>query len=262
MVMTPTDIANIALAEGQTRTQINGFPPIDNSPAAVAAALFYTPKTRALLRAAPWAFCRRQENLTLLRSYEDTPSDPPPQPFRYQYLWPSDCLRFRFLLQHQTVTTSGTPFTSAPQGVVTPAYANTAVPFVEAMDNNSGSPRRTLLTNMSNAMGVYTADLSQKPDMWDPMFLSAETAMLASYFIMQLAGDRALMTTQINVATSVLGSARGMNGNESISNVDHVPDWLMARTRVGLGGYWNNYGNGVGIGQGWDAFSFPNGLTY
>lgn len=256
------DVCNIALMEAQVRSQINGLPPLDTSPAAVTAGLLYLPKTRALLRAANWNFARRQENLTLLRSYETTPSDPPPQPFRYQYLYPSSCLRARFLIQFQTVTTSGVPLTSAPQNIVTPAYANTAIPFVEAMDNNGGAPRRTILTNMQYAMLVFTADLSQSPDMWDSMFLSAETAMLASYFIMNLAGDRQLMAAQIAVAKGVLDNARNMNGNEAISSVDHIPDWIAARTQTGLGGYWNNYANGSGMAGGWDAFSFPNGLTY
>lgn len=262
--MTPTDVANLALAEGQTRTQINGFPPLDNSPAAVASGLFFTPKTQALLRAAPWIFCRRQELLTLLKSYESTPSDLPPQPWRFMYLYPSDCLRARFLLQYQTLTTSGVPFTSVPQNVVTPAYANTSIPFVEAMDNNGGNPRRVLLTNMPNAMLVYTTDLSQKPDMWDPMFLSAETATLASYLVMNLTGDKQLVASQIAIAKGVLDNARGMNGNESISSVDHMPDWLLARTQAGLGGYWNNYGNNTfgGFNGGWDQMSFPNGLFY
>lgn len=256
-----TDVCNIALAESQTRSQINGLPPIDTSPAAVAAGLFFGPKTRALLRAAPWGFARRQEILTLLRSYEATPNDPPPQPFRFQYLWPSDCIRARFLLQFQTMTTSGTPFTTAPQNVVTPAYGNTAVPFVEAMDNNGGNPRKTLLTNMPNAMLIYTADLSQSPDMWDQTFLSAETATLAAYFIMQLAGDRQLMATQIGVAKGALDSARAVNGSESISNIDHQPDWIRARMQVGLGGYWNNSVNG-GAALGYDSMGFPGGIFY
>src|SRR5262245_51434999 len=117
--MTPVDVSNVALAEGATRAAIQGFPPIDTTPAAVAAGTFYTPKTRSLLRGAPWAFARRQEQLTLLRraieSDGTASTDPPPQPWQYQYLWPSSCLRARFLIQFQSTTQSGlsVPLTSA-----------------------------------------------------------------------------------------------------------------------------------------------------
>lgn len=259
----PVDIANLALAEGATRTLINGFPPIDNTPAAVSANLFYSPKTKSLLRGANWNFCRRQANLTLLRravNADGTVStDPPSQPFQYEYLYPSDALKIRFIQQFLTTTTSGTavPLTSASSSTIYPAYAVTNIPFVEAVDMSTGSPRKTLLTNMPDAMAIYTADMSQYPDMWDANFLTAETAYLASFLIANLSGDRSLMVTQIQIAKNGLDAARGVNGNESISNVDHLPDWIRARTQGSA--YTGGYGRG---GCTWDAVAFPDGVFY
>src|SRR5262245_25367168 len=237
----PVDIANLALAEGATRSAINGFPPIDNSPAAVASKLFYTPKTQALLRGANWDFCRRQANLSLLRRAINADgtasSDPPSQPWQYEYLYPSDCLRARFLIQFQSTTASGLtiPLTSASGATIYPAYAVTRVPFVIAADiNASGQPRKTILTNMQDAMLIYTADLSQSPDMWDAMFLTAETAYLAAYLIANLSADKQLMAQQIGIAKMAIDGARSVNGNEGISNVDHIPDWLRARWQGGV----------------------------
>ena len=262
--MTPTDVANLSLAEGSTRTLIQGFPPIDNTPAAVAANLFYTPKTRSLLRGANWAFCRRQSLLTLLRraieSDGTASTDPPSQPWQFEYLVPSDCLRMRFLQQFLTTTTSGTsvPLTSASGATIYPAYAVTRVPFVEAVDMSTGSPRKTVLTNMQDAMLIYTADLSQYPDMWDSMFLTAETAYLASFLIANLSGDRTNMVTQIQIAKAALDSARGVDGNERIANVDHYPDWLAARSQGAT--YMGGYNRGLPCD--WDTVGFPDGLFY
>jgi hypothetical protein len=263
--MTPTDVSNLALAEGATRTLIQGFPPIDNTPAAVACNLFYTPKTRSLLRGANWAFCRRQALLTLLRRAVESDgtvsTDPPSQPWQYEYLAPSDSLRMRFIQQYLTTTASGSsvPLTTAGTGTIYPAYAVTNIPFVEAVDLSTGSPRKTILTNMPDAMLIYTADLSQYPDMWDPLFLTAETAYLAGFLIANLSGDRSLMVTQIQIAKAALDQARGVDGNERIANVDHLPDWIRARAQGGIA-----YGSAYNCNRsyGWDAVGMPDGLFY
>lgn len=265
--MNPTTVCNIALGEAQSRTTISGFPPIDNSPAAVQAGLFFTPKTQALLRAANWDFARRQEAGTLIQQafINGSPSsDPPPQPWLYSYQYPSDALRVRFLIQYQQPQAGGVPFTTGPQNVINPAYATTSVPFVVAnVPQASGQPRKLILTNMQNAYIVYTCDLSQTPDMWDSLFLSGVTATLAAYFVAALAGDKGLLATQIQAAKGVLDSARSMNGSESISNVDHFPDWLTIRTSGGWGGGWM-YGAGAATPSpcGYDTMGFPGGIFY
>ncbi len=148
----PVDICQLALAEGATRTTINGFPPIDNSPAAVSARLFYTPKTQMLLRAAPWDSARRQAPLTLIKQAflnGVASSNPPPQPWQYEYLWPADCLRARFIQQFQVVNSVSPPLTTGPQNMISPAFANTGIPFVVANDPlSTGQPRKVILRNM------------------------------------------------------------------------------------------------------------------
>lgn len=262
--MDVTSVCNIALAESMTRTQISGFPPIDNSPAANAAKLFYTPKIQSIIRAANWNFTRRQALLSLLRAViinGTTSSDPPPQPWQYQYLYPSDCLKARFIMQFQTPNIAGIPLTTAPSNVTTPAYAVTNIPFVEAIDMSATqSPRKTILTNMQDAQLVYTVDISQYPDMWDKLFLSAATAVLGAYFAATLSGDDKAVQMMTAAAKGALDAARASNGNESISNVDHQPDWISARMRTGLSSWWSSSG-GSNI-WGWDACELPGGLFY
>lgn len=259
------NVVNMALLQCSNRVQINSLN--DNSPAANAAALFYTPKTQALLRAAPWTFTRKQVVLTQYKAAivnGTVSSNPPPQQWQYEYLKPADCLRARFLQPTVTTSSPGTPLTTAPNLALPAPQVNTSVPFVMAMDVDSNdNPIPVILTNMQNAQLVYTADLSQYPDMWDPMFLNAEVAMLASFFAQALTGDQGLVATQVAIAKAALDQARAVNGSEAIPSVDHVPDWMRSRM-VSAGGYapWAPNANGGVVGAMWDAFGFPSGQFY
>lgn len=257
------DIVNIALLEMSNRVQINSLS--DNTPAANAANLLFVPKTQALLRAAPWSFCRKQALLTQYKAAiinGATSTNPPPQPWGYEYLRPADCLRARFIAPFMT-TTASVPLTTAPNFLYPGGCLDTGIPFIDAMDvDPSGNPIKVILTQLGQAQMVYTADMSQFPDMWDPMFESALTAYLASYFIAALAGDRQMMISQINIAKAALDSARAQNASEAIPNQDHIPDWIRARS----GGFGFNpapWAAGFGgSGLGWDSCAFPSGEFY
>lgn len=259
------NVCNLALLQMSNRVQINSLN--DNSPAANAASLFYTPKTQALLRAAPWTFTRKQVVLTQYKAAivnGAVSSNPPPQQWQYEYLKPADCLRARFIQSTVTTSTAGTPLTTAPNYAMPSPQVNTSTPFVMAMDvDSNNNPIPVILTNMENAQLVYTADLSQYPDMWDPMFLNAEVAMLASFFAQALTGDQQMISNQMAIAKMALDQARAVNGSESIPSVDHNPDWMRARM-VSAGGYapWAPNANGGIASAMWDAFSFPSGQFY
>lgn len=263
--MTPTDVCNIALAEGMTRSLINGFPPIDTSPAAVSAGIFYTPKIQALLRGAHWDFARRQQTLTLYRAAiinGQVSSNPPPQPWQFEYLYPGDCQKARFLLQYMQPQPSGTPLTTVPTNAIQPALANTSVPFVISSSVDSFNiVRKTILTNMPNAMLVYTMDLSQQPDYWDSLFLTAATATLAAFFIANLAGDKGLLQMQVTIARDAVAQARATNGNEQQTIQDHIPDWIQARAQGSNWG-WNGTGTTGTCFYGWDSVGLPGGLFF
>jgi len=68
-----------------------------------------------------------------------------------------------------------------------------------------------------------------------------------------------MMSQQINIAKSAIDGARAINGNESISNVDHIPDWLRARASGGIG-FAGGYNRNTFCD--YDAVSFPDGLFY
>ncbi len=261
--MTPTDVANIALGEIGQRSRISSFE--DGTPASQAAALFYTPKLQMLTRAAPWDSMRAQRVLTLLRAAQINgvvSNDPPPQSFGFEYAYPADCLKARFIIPTLALQSQGVPLTTAPGVNFTSAKPPTAIPFVVATDKDaSGNNIKVILTNLPQAILIYTRDLSQDPDIWDALFLSAATALLGAYFINALTGDKGKMAEQIGLAKNMIDQARAASANEGISNTDHIPDWMQVRFTSAVSWGWNTGGPG-NPWTGWDQCQFPDGLFY
>lgn len=263
--MVPLDIANLALAEVGNRIQIASF--TDGSPAANVANLFYTPKTQMLLRTANWDFARAQAPLAVWKAVivnGVVSANPPPQPWQYSYLRPTDCLKARFIQPTLNIAPAGTPLTTSPTTVLCTPPVPTAIPFVVATDfDANGNPIGVILTNLPGAQLIYTRDLSQAPALWDSLFLNGASALLASYFINALARNKAQMDDQIAIAKSVIDQARVANGNEAIANVDHVPDWIRVRQMAAVPWAWNQQGPaGVSYSGGWDSTGFPDGSFY
>jgi len=271
-VTSPVDIVNSALAEIGQRIFINSLSPPGpaNSPAAVVAGILYTPKLQMLARSAPWDKFRAQITLTQYKAAlinGASSPNPPPQPFLYEYLYPPDCIKVHFVLP--TIQLQPSPaLTTAPSLVPIIGPSPTGIPYVVGTDfDPSGDPISVILTNLPNAQCIYTRDLTGTPDLWDPLFGSAASALLGSYLINALARNKAQYDDQVALAKSMIDTARMASGNEGIQSVDRYPDWLRAR-RAG-GGAWSwqqNAAVGVGgysgIGGGFDQCVFPDGLRY
>lgn len=223
---------------------------------------------QALSRAAPWDRMRAQITLTQYKAAMINgalSSNPPPQPFLYEYLYPPDCLKVHFVLPTIQLQPSP-PLTTAPSSMPMIGPASPGTPFVVGTDfDTAGNPISVILTNLPNAQCIYTRDLTQFPDLWDPLFLSGATAFLGAYFINALARNKALYDDAVSVAKSMIDQARAASGNEGLQSVDRVPDWLLARRAGGGIGQWQTsagqYG-GCGIGGGWDQVTFPCGLRF
>lgn len=181
----------------------------------------YGPTLRMVLRAAPWNFARKAAPLSLLQDRTgQTPhvGTNPPLPWTYEYGWPIDCLRLRFLPLSQTTLTTGSPagniaisaLPTAPVPVATPlplptagaryaiGYDDSLPPIVVGDPTASGAApaaqwdrvegqgpfgRRVVLTNAPPpASAVYTA-LVLVPELWEPDFREAFAATLAAKFV-------------------------------------------------------------------------------
>jgi hypothetical protein len=215
-----------------------------------------------LLRAVNWNCARKQIALSQLKAVYTSPGvlspNPPPTPWWFEYAEPTDCLKCRFVLRLTPQYQISPPLTSGGMNVL-PRHFTGFVPFIPALDTDSfGNPIKVILTNEPKAQLVYTADISQVPDLWDSQLQIAASSSLAAYLANTLARNTELMSQMVSSATATIAAARASDGNEGLPTQDHIPDWVQARS----GGFGCGPG---GVGQncgGFDGMSFPGGLRY
>lgn len=253
--MDPVTVVNIALAEIGTQSSIISFD--DQGVEAQTARLMYTPKLEMLSRGAHWNCLRKQGDLTQLKALiidGEVSDDPPPRPWLYEYAYPQDCLKARYILPYWDSTFSGVPLTTSPATIPT-LWEGPPVEFVVATDTDSdGNVVRVILTNISQAILVYTARYLELPDLWDPHFLGAATATLGAFFVNPLSRDRGLLQDQTAVAREIILQARVSDGNEGLVRQDNMPDWIRVRGQLDpyvTGGYFSS----------WDPCPFPGGVV-
>ena len=259
--MTPVDVANLALDGIGARFSIVSLTPPMPPPNAVAVARQYDLTFQGVARAAHWNCLRYQVKLTLLKAAKGTPENPdgttlptPPTPYQYEYAYPPDCLKARYILpQRPDDAASPTPVFGGGL-LATPSWnvAQAGFPFAVAVDTDSdGNQIRVILTDLEYAQLVYTARVDN-PDLWDPHFQRAVVASLGAWLVNPLARNAQVLQEQINIASTVIQQARISDGNEGTTSVDHTPDFLAVRgTTV------NGYPFGPFVFAPWDAMAFP-----
>ena len=281
----------------------------DGSKQSLVALRQYGPGLRQLLRSCHWNFARKRSPLTLLQDStgqtaqqqaqagqpvtvgNGTPNMPP---WIYEYAWPIDCVKARFvpatLLQHPGPPQGNIALPSNPlmSGLQQQPYrAQVPARFVvgtDAVPNLIGSPeswdqipdtsttmgqginsQTVILTNQCHAHLVYTA-LVTYPDQWDPLFTQAFVSLLGSYFAMSLVEDRKeairVRDDMVNIVKSALMQARISDGNEGWANADIYPDWLRIRNSGSWAGTgWGNNQEGWFV-CGWDSCIMGDGKAY
>jgi hypothetical protein len=248
-----------------------------------------------LLRGANWDFARKTSQLTLLA---DATGNTPavgtmvPVPWVYEYEYPVDCTKARFIPWNYGVNPG------APSGNITPPNPNSPTMtglgnpqltgnriqparFVIATDPNypvagaswetpgvSPQGRTVILTNVPRAILIYTARMDY-PNVWDPLFRAAFVSYLASEIALPLAADKKFGLTMraqnIAIAKAKIEQARIKDGNEGTYSSNLAVDWMAARWTGGAGGWGNNYVDGGGPANmwgGWDSCGFSDGTAY
>jgi hypothetical protein len=290
MILSPADIANRALDIIGVTTTIGDIE--EGTVEARPFARNYVSSMQELLRAVRWNFARRQATLTLLQDATGQSAAPvgtgtvAMRPWVYEYAYPNDCMTARFVpLNFLPPSTSPpVPLTTANSLIpnyfvpTTPApflVSNDASSFMGGITNWNQLPdlngaqgqglisQAVILTNVPQATLVYTSRVTE-PNVWDPAFQQALAAVLASRVAMAVIPDKklavAMQSLAINVAKTTISEARISNGNESLSGIDRIPDWISAR---GSGGYWNSGYCGPGYLWGLcDSVSFPDGTAF
>lgn len=270
----PVDLVNISLDQITARTSVTGINPASppNNLAAQVASRNYQTQVDAIFRAAHWNSARLQANLTLLRAQIGTPENPsgalpvPPVGFLYEYLWPNDCLQFRFIIPMPNLPAVGSSPIMTNVGVTNQPYINTAMPYVIGIGlDNDGNQIKTVLTNAPRAIGVYTGRIDN-PDLWDVGLQNAVIGALSSWMCMPITGDKVLMQQRVGMAVGLIQAARMQDGNEGVTSMDHDPDFMRIRN-TGSGWGWGGYGAvggyyGAGVIGGWSSWGAPDGNAY
>ncbi len=258
------DIANRALLSVGARVQISSLNPSDNSVEANAVSVLWTPTFEALARTAHWNVLRKQITLSLVAAASGTSENPdgttfiiPPTPWTYAYVYPSDCLAIRYIVPSlpsgaagsipaTTINNSAALYFPNNQGQIDFAVST----FVDNLDNII----TVILTNQSQAQASYTANYPN-PSLWDSQFQAAMVASLGAYLVPALSLSLPLMQMSIATAERIIGQARTRDGNEGVTVMDHLPDWMLART----GGWGYGWGGSVWTNSGYVDLAWPSG---
>lgn len=251
-----TSICNRSLLGCGARTQISGFPPGDGSIEAQACATLFQPTFEQLGRTARWNCLRKELALGLIAAAPGTPENvagdtypTPPIPWLYTYSYPVDCLAMQYVMPTFPLNTNSAPPALAINNAAATWLPNGGqIPFVvSTWADSNGNPILVILTNQCQATAVYTMN-QPNPAIWDSMFQQAMVASLAAFLAPALTLSEPLMQTNIKLAESIIAQARAADGNEGVTVMDHLPDWIAARA----GSTATFYGFGS---PGWSGFN-------
>lgn len=253
----------------------------------------YVPCLQQLLRAAHWDFARATADLMLLADATGQTANvgqAVPVPWTYEYGYPIDCLKVRFVPQNYgqfpTVPTGNisiptdVPLTTGQNQDVLTGQRLIPSRFTIATDPNYVAPPGTLifdtpgqspigntviLSNVQRAKAVYTRFMPY-PTTWDALFREAMVAMLAQQIALPLAKDKKfgmqMRKDNIEIAKGKIKAARVADGNEGWYSSDLRVDWMATRNIGNRDGQWW-WGDGPGnYWGGWDACGFADGTAY
>ncbi len=230
MANSNTQIANLALSAIGTRSTIASVN--ENSAEARMILLHYQPSLDAVLQAARWNFARKQISLALLQ--DGTAGGTVPQPWLYEYAYPTDCVSARFIIPN-VITDPAV----AGAIVAVPQYMGNPVPFLVSSDTDvNGNEIKVILTNQPQAQLVYTK-IVQSPAMFDSLFTNCFVAYLAHRICIALTGDKDMAKNQFQLAEDASRKAQASNDNEGLTVIDIAPDWMRVRGYVSDWGYPN-----------------------
>lgn len=250
------NIWNRACAAIGTRTSIAGLN--EDSNEARQCALLYDGVRDQLLSTARWNFARGMATLTLLKAAPGTPERPattntpltwnatmPQIPWLYSYAYPAEAIVIQRIPLQVTVFNGDVPLTTAPSPMWFPyqnPVASARFAVAQDVDPVTGNPIKNILTNVPQAVGVFTRETTDTT-VFDSQFTEALVMALAGRLAIPLTGDKTMEKNKYAIANNYILQARASDGNEGISTADHLPDWIQART----GGAGAGYGyNGLG----------------
>lgn len=257
------NISNRALLAVGARTYVSSINPSDGSVEGDAISTLWTSTFEQLGRAAHWNCLTRQVTLSLLQAAQGTPENPdgtnlslPPSPWLYAYTYPSDSLAIRFITPSFSTSDGGSvpaTTTNNSAGSWIPSQGQIPYAISTILDLNNASIT-VILTNQSQAQAVYTVN-QPNPAGWDSLFQEAMVASLGAFLVPALSLNIALMDRCVKQAEVAIGIARARDGNEGVTTMDHLPDWMQARA----GGQGFGVGYNISTWGGYCSMIWPGG---
>lgn len=212
-------ICNLALSSIGTRSSISSLS--EGSAESNALSLHYQPALDFMLRAADWNFARKQVALALLKV--NSAATPVQSPWQYQYAYPSDCIKLRSIVPAYTSQiVSGF-------GPTDTGFTGRTIRFVVGADQDqTDNDIVVVLTNQPQAVASYTRRVTN-PALFDAGFVEAFYNYLGSRVCIALNGDKNMAKMAMQVTSQRVAEAEAENGNEGITVIDHMPDWIRVR---------------------------------
>lgn len=206
-------ICNLALDHLGANSEIESF--TETSTPAKTCKRWYDVCRRQVLEAFNWNFARRRTTLALH-------SDDPPDTWLFRYQYPSDCLKARLI--QNPFDAAGIPCwpVNLQLGEMTDA-----IPF-EIATNDAGD-QRTILTDMEQAILVYTMD-QKKPEMFSMWFVETLSHLMAARMAMKITQKKALRDGEYQAYINSLASAPGQEAQEGVEPAPR--DALSIRARA------------------------------
>lgn len=238
-------ICQMALAECGARSTITALN--DGSPEAGYCSLYYGPVRDQALRAARWNCAGRVDLLDLWKALPGTPENPtattstwtpayPPPPWLYAYTLDDagSYIFARSVRAQYNVTSMPVPIFPIAGGLSYAASGAPRVPFAISSDpwDTDGTtplvtPKRTILTNAQTPIFEWTYQVPE--DVWDDSLVMVMVLGLAARLAIALTSDKQLAQLKAQTANDIILSARAADGNEGITILDNIPDWLTIR---------------------------------
>lgn len=234
---TEVSICNRALQAVNTRTSITSL--AEDSVEARNCALIYADTRDEVLQMAYWNFAQKTAYLALFKSAPGTPTNAastasqwssafPAPPWLYEYDYPNDCIQVSKVVQQIQNYYIGTPYTSG--GTNTYPYAvGPGSPFKVTTDEDAqGQQKSVILTNQYQAIAVYTMRITN-PQLFGAQFTEALVQALAAKLALALSGQVPLANLKFQQANAIIAQARASDGNEGLTVIDNMPDWITIR---------------------------------
>jgi hypothetical protein len=251
------DIANRALQFFGSRTNMNAseFAGLTSNEAIQANLIMFKLRDE-LNRMAPWNCSRKYTNLVYISSQPGTPENsaagpplwvpgiPPPQ-WSYEYQYPSDCIRPRFIIPQYTSLAGGTPI--YPLGTVTGfspiGWTGPALKYEVSSDQFYP------VTSAAVAAGGSGYNVGEVIILAQPSFTFTQTAFMQSASFTMPVGAPAILTIT------------GTGGGGAVTSVSVVNQIFDEPAGTVVGGSYFSTQNPNGVAQGFTSGS-GTGATF